>query len=23
MIQSFADRDTERLWNRERVSSID
>ncbi|MBC3178427.1 type II toxin-antitoxin system RelE/ParE family toxin [Corynebacterium lujinxingii] len=23
MIQSFADRDTERLWNRERVRSID
>ena len=23
MIQSFADKDTERLWNRERVRSID
>lgn len=23
MIRSFGDRDTERLWNRERVSSID
>ena len=23
MIQSFADKDTERLWNRERVHSID